>query len=60
VPRSFDAGQVIFREGDASDTCYIVRRGHARAGLGRPAQPRSRRYLPKCGTVKAIRPRSPE
>ncbi len=31
VPRSFDAGQVIFREGDASDTCYIVRRGHARA-----------------------------
>ncbi|MEA2149294.1 MAG: family transcriptional regulator, cyclic receptor protein [Solirubrobacteraceae bacterium] len=31
VPRSFDAGQVIFREGDASDTCYIVRHGHARA-----------------------------
>jgi CRP/FNR family transcriptional regulator len=31
VPRSFDAGQVIFREGDASDTCYIVRNGHARA-----------------------------
>jgi CRP/FNR family transcriptional regulator len=31
VPRSFEAGQVIFREGDASDTCYIVRRGHARA-----------------------------
>ena len=31
VPRRFDAGQVIFREGDASDTCYIVRRGHARA-----------------------------
>lgn len=31
VPRSFDAGQVIFREGDASDTCYIVRQGHARA-----------------------------
>ena len=25
------AGQVIFREGDASDTCYIVRTGHARA-----------------------------
>jgi len=31
VPRAFDAGQVIFREGDASDTCYIVRGGHARA-----------------------------
>jgi CRP-like cAMP-binding protein len=31
VPRSFDAHHVIFREGDASDTCYIVRSGHARA-----------------------------
>jgi CRP/FNR family transcriptional regulator, cyclic AMP receptor protein len=31
VPRSFEAGQVIFREGDASDTCYIVRDGRARA-----------------------------
>jgi CRP-like cAMP-binding protein len=31
VPRRFPGGQVIFREGDASDTCYIVRRGHARA-----------------------------
>jgi len=31
VPRSFPAGQVIFREGDASDTCYIVGSGHARA-----------------------------
>src|SRR3954451_24302393 len=31
VPRSFDPGHVIFREGDASDTCYIVRSGHARA-----------------------------
>jgi CRP/FNR family transcriptional regulator len=31
VPRSFAANQVIFREGDSSDTCYIVRRGHARA-----------------------------
>jgi len=31
VPRGFDAGQVVFREGDASDTCYIVREGHARA-----------------------------
>jgi CRP/FNR family transcriptional regulator len=31
VPRRFPGGQVIFREGDASDTCYIVRNGHARA-----------------------------
>ena len=31
VPRTFDAGHVIFREGDGSDTCYIVRSGHARA-----------------------------
>jgi CRP-like cAMP-binding protein len=31
VPRSFPAGQVIFREGDASDTCYVVGTGHARA-----------------------------
>ncbi len=30
VPRSFDAAQVIFREGDASDTCYVVREGHVR------------------------------
>src|SRR3954469_18682228 len=31
VPRRFAAGHVVFREGDASDTCYIVRAGHARA-----------------------------
>jgi CRP/FNR family transcriptional regulator len=31
VPRGFQAGQAVFREGDASDTCYIVREGHARA-----------------------------
>jgi CRP-like cAMP-binding protein len=31
VPRSFEAGQAVFREGDASDTCYVVREGHARA-----------------------------
>src|SRR3954471_3517772 len=31
VPRRFAAGQVIFREGDASDTCYVVRTGHTRA-----------------------------
>lgn len=31
VPRSFQAGEVVFREGDASDTCYVVRSGRARA-----------------------------
>jgi CRP/FNR family transcriptional regulator len=31
VPRHFDAGQVVFREGDDSDTCYVVGSGHARA-----------------------------
>jgi CRP/FNR family transcriptional regulator, cyclic AMP receptor protein len=31
VPRRFEAGEVVFREGDESDTCYVVRSGHARA-----------------------------
>jgi CRP/FNR family transcriptional regulator len=31
VPRSFEPGQAVFREGDQSDTCYVVREGHARA-----------------------------
>jgi CRP-like cAMP-binding protein len=31
VPRTFDAGQVVFREGDRSDTCYLVHAGRARA-----------------------------
>ncbi len=31
VPRTFEPGQAVFREGDASDTCYVVRDGHARA-----------------------------
>jgi CRP-like cAMP-binding protein len=31
VPRGFQAGQVVFREGDASDTCYVVHSGHTRA-----------------------------
>jgi CRP-like cAMP-binding protein len=31
VPRRFDRGTVVFREGDASDTCYVVQSGHARA-----------------------------
>jgi CRP/FNR family transcriptional regulator len=31
VPRAFPARHVVFREGDDSDTCYVVRAGHARA-----------------------------
>jgi CRP-like cAMP-binding protein len=31
VPRSFAPGDVVFREGDSSDTCYVVRSGHVRA-----------------------------
>jgi CRP-like cAMP-binding protein len=31
VPREFAPGETVFREGDASDTCYVVRDGHARA-----------------------------
>jgi CRP-like cAMP-binding protein len=30
-PRRFDAGTVVLREGDASDTCYVIRSGRARA-----------------------------
>jgi CRP/FNR family cyclic AMP-dependent transcriptional regulator len=31
VPRSFGPGEAVFREGDSSDTCYVVYSGHARA-----------------------------
>lgn len=31
VPRRFAGGEVVFREGDESSTCYIVRSGHTRA-----------------------------
>jgi CRP-like cAMP-binding protein len=31
VPRLFAASEVVFREGDESNTCYVVRSGHARA-----------------------------
>ncbi len=31
VPREFVPGEVVFREGDASDTCYVVRSGRLRA-----------------------------
>jgi len=29
VPRHFEPGQIVFREGDDSDTCYVIRAGHA-------------------------------
>jgi len=31
VPRRYQAGEIVFREGDGGDTCYIVRSGRARA-----------------------------
>jgi CRP/FNR family transcriptional regulator, cyclic AMP receptor protein len=31
MPRSFASGETVFREGDSSDTCYVVRDGRARA-----------------------------
>jgi CRP/FNR family transcriptional regulator len=31
VPRHFAAGEAVFYEGDDSNTCYVVQRGHARA-----------------------------
>jgi CRP-like cAMP-binding protein len=31
VPRHFGAGEIVFREGDRSDTCYVVRSGRVRA-----------------------------
>jgi len=31
LPRSYAAGQIVFREGDESNTCYVVRTGKARA-----------------------------
>jgi CRP/FNR family transcriptional regulator len=36
VPRSFEPGQAVFHEGDASDTCYVVRAGHVRAVRSHP------------------------
>jgi CRP-like cAMP-binding protein len=31
VPRRFEAGEVVFKEGDEGSTCYVVRTGRARA-----------------------------
>src|SRR3954452_21491895 len=30
VPRSYEQGQAVFREGDTGDTCYVVREGCVR------------------------------
>lgn len=34
VPRTFKGGENVFREGDGSDTCYVIRSGHVRALRG--------------------------
>jgi CRP/FNR family transcriptional regulator, cyclic AMP receptor protein len=31
VPRRIEAGEAVFRAGDASNSCYVIREGHARA-----------------------------
>jgi CRP/FNR family transcriptional regulator len=36
VPRDFEPGQAVFREGDSSDTCYVVREGQLRAIRSHP------------------------
>jgi CRP/FNR family transcriptional regulator, cyclic AMP receptor protein len=36
VPRRFEAGEVVFKEGDEGSTCYVVRSGRARAVRGHP------------------------
>jgi len=36
VPRRFEADEVVFREGDQSGTCYVVRSGQARAVRDHP------------------------
>jgi len=36
VPRAFAPNHIIFREGDESDTCYVVSTGHARAVRAHP------------------------
>jgi CRP/FNR family cyclic AMP-dependent transcriptional regulator len=30
VPRTYEAGEAVFREGDSGDTCYVVREGSVR------------------------------
>src|SRR5512139_987129 len=30
VPRTYDAGEAVFREGDSGDTCYVIREGSVR------------------------------
>ena len=49
---SFAAGEVVFREGDDVDTCYVVRSGHARA------DPRARRTAARSRSRPSGRARS--
>lgn len=36
VPRSYDAGEVVFREGDEGDTCHVVRSGTLKVTKAHP------------------------
>jgi CRP/FNR family transcriptional regulator len=37
VPRRFEAGEMVFRERDEGDTCYVIRDGRARAVRSHPS-----------------------
>lgn len=39
VPRSFDRGEVVFREGDSGDTCYVVKSGSIVIRRDHPGSP---------------------
>ena len=54
VPRRFQPGHVVFREGDSSDTCYIVRSGHATVQT--PARSVTRRANSRRRTATGIGP----
>ena len=36
VPRRYEAGSIVLREGDAGDTCYVLQRGRARVTRQHP------------------------
>ena len=36
VTRRFEAGEIVFKEGDEGSTCYVVRSGRARAVIEHP------------------------
>lgn len=39
VPRHFERGEVVFREGDSGDTCYVIKSGSIVIGRNHPSSP---------------------